>query len=264
MIAILKNILTIKHLYAGIVPIQILGIYAIYEILMGNAPSWWYVPVLIGWFLMKFVGIGAGFHRLFSHHSFKVSRLMKCFILFCGTLAVQGSAILWVAIHRGGHHRYSDTEQDPHSPIHGFWHSYITWMFKLKEGEVNVRRIPDLLKDNDMIFAHKYYLHIIWIVYGITALINFDLCLYLLILPAFITMHVFCLQTSVVHYKKLGYRNYDTKDTSVNVPWLFVLTQGECWHNNHHGQPKNPNYGGRRWFEFDPTYRIIQLIETKN
>jgi len=259
---IIKNILSLKHLWGGIIPLHIFGIYSIYVLSVGSAPDWWWIATLIGWFFMKFVGIGAGFHRLFSHKGFEVSKFMKRFILFWGTIAVQGSAILWVGIHRGAHHRHSDTDLDPHSPKHGFWHSYILWMFTLKEGEVSVRQVPDLLRDTDMVFTHKYYSEILWIIYGIVALISFDLFLYLLILPALITLHVFCLQTSVVHYEKLGYRNYETKDSSANIPWLFLLTQGECWHNNHHGDPKNPNYGGRRWWELDPTYFVIRLIRT--
>ena len=185
---------------------------------------------------------------------------MKRFILFCGTIAVQGSAILWVGIHRGAHHRHSDTDLDPHSPIHGFWHSYITWMFTLKEGDVSVRRVPDLLRDPDVVFVHKHYIKIVWIIYGLAALVDINLFFYLLVLPALITLHVFCLQTSVVHYTKLGYRNYQTKDNSINVPWLFLITQGECWHNNHHGNPKNPNYGSKHWWELDPTYWLIKLV----
>lgn len=258
---IIKNIITIKHLWGGIVPIHILGLFAIYNIIVGTAPEWWWIPTIIGWGLMKFVGIGAGFHRLFSHHGFEVSQSIKRIILFLGTIAVQGSAILWVGIHRGAHHRHSDTDKDPHSPKHGFWHSYILWMFTLKDGDVSVRRVPDLLKDSDIVFMHKYYIYIVWAVYSLCAVINFNLMLYLLVLPALITLHVFCLQTSLVHYPKLGYKNYNTKDDSVNVPWLFPLTQGECWHNNHHGDPKNPNYGGRKWWELDPTYWVIKLIQ---
>ena len=164
-------------------------------------------------------------------------------------------------VYRGLHHRYSDTDKDPHSPEDGFWHSYILWMFKIKEGDVPVRSIPDLLRDPDQVFVHKYYSDLLWTVYGITALISVDAFFYLLAFPAFITLHVFCLQTSVVHYEKLGYKNYDTKDTSSNIPWLFPITQGECWHNNHHGDAKNPNYGGRRWWELDPTWWLIRVIK---
>jgi stearoyl-CoA desaturase (delta-9 desaturase) len=61
---------------------------------------------------------------------------------------------------------------------------------------------------------------------------------------------------------KLGYRNYPTKDDSVNCPWLFPLLLGEAWHNNHHGDGRNPNYG-RRWWELDPTFWLIKIIEKK-
>jgi len=259
----LKNTLTIKHLWGGIIPLNIFGVWAIYNICIGNAPSWWWMATIVGWIFMKFVGVGAGYHRLFSHHGFPVSKFMKRFILFCGAIAGQGSSILWVGIHRGLHHRFSDTDKDPHSPEDGFWHSYILWMFKMKEGDVPVRSIPDLLRDPDHVFVHKYYSYLLWAVYGVTALISVDAFFYLLALPAFITLHVFCLQTSVVHYEKLGYKNYNTKDTSANIPWLFLITQGECWHNNHHGDAKNPNYGGRRWWELDPTYWIICLLRKK-
>lgn len=259
---ILKNIFTYKPLWGGFVPLHIFGIWSVIKIFNGTAPEWWWIATLIGWVFMKFIGIGAGYHRLFSHHGFKVNKFMKRFILFCGTIAAQGSSIFWVGIHKGGHHRHSDTDKDPHSPHHGFWHSYILWVLKIKDEDVPIKYIPDLLRDSDHVFAHKYYVYILWTVYGITALINVDLFFYLLILPALITLHVFALQTSVVHYPKLGYRNYDLKDTSANIPWLFPLTQGECWHNNHHGDPKNPNYGGRRWWELDPTFWIISLIRT--
>ena len=133
-------------------------------------------------------------------------------------------------------------------------------MFTLKEGDVSVRRVPDLLRDPDVVFVHKHYIKIVWIIYGLAALVDINLFFYLLVLPALITLHVFCLQTSVVHYTKLGYRNYQTKDNSINVPWLFLITQGECWHNNHHGNPKNPNYGSKHWWELDPTYWLIKLV----
>lgn len=259
---ILKNILTIKHLWGGLVPLHIFSVWAIYNIASGAAPAWWWIATLAGWFCMKIMGVGIGFHRLFSHHSFKVGKLMRRVILFLGTIAGQGSVILWVGIHRGGHHRYSDTDKDPHAPKHGFWHSYIGWMFSIKEGSVSVRSVPDLLRDKDAVFTHKYYNEILWAVYGITALISINLFLYLLILPALITLHAFCLQTSVVHLDGVGYRNYDVRDTSRNVPWLFPFTQGECWHNNHHADAKNPNCGGRHWWELDPAYWVIKLIRT--
>jgi len=77
----------------------------------------------------------------------------------------------------------------------------------------------------------------------------------------FITLHCFLMQTCLTHIPALGYKNYNTKDNSINSPWLFPFILGEAWHNNHHGDAKNPNYGGRNWWELDPTYWIICLIK---
>jgi stearoyl-CoA desaturase (delta-9 desaturase) len=89
-----------------------------------------------------------------------------------------------------------------------------------------------------------------------------QLWVFLLLLPSVITLHLFLLQTSVTHIPQMGYRNYAVKDDSINSPWLFPLILGEAWHNNHHGEGRNPNYGGRRWWEIDPTFWFIQLIRT--
>jgi stearoyl-CoA desaturase (delta-9 desaturase) len=76
----------------------------------------------------------------------------------------------------------------------------------------------------------------------------------------FVTLHCFLVQTCFTHVSKLGYQNYQTKDNSINSPWLFPIILGEAWHNNHHGDARNPNLGGRHWWELDPTFWIIQLI----
>jgi stearoyl-CoA desaturase (delta-9 desaturase) len=78
--------------------------------------------------------------------------------------------------------------------------------------------------------------------------------------PAFISFHSYAINTSVNHYTKLGYKNYETKDDGVNVTWLFPVILGEAWHNNHHGDAGNYNFGGRNWWEFDPTRVLINLI----
>jgi stearoyl-CoA desaturase (delta-9 desaturase) len=254
---ILKNILTIKHLWGGIVPLWILGLYALFTI--SSAPAWWPVAFVLGYILVKMVGIGAGWHRLFSHRSFEVNRPAKLFILFCGVIGAQGSPIMWAGAH-GAHHRYSDTDKDPHTPNHGFWHSYCLWMFKMKEGDINVRHVLHWVRDPDVAFVHKHYSSLLWAINIIFALVSVDLWLYFIILPAFITLQVFSIQTSLVHMKGLGYRNFETKDNSRNCPILFPLTQGECWHNNHHGEPWNPNFGGRKRWEIDPTFWMIKLL----
>lgn len=254
---IVKNTFHFTNLWGSIVPMQVVGIYAIYNIITGNAPWWWWLATLTGYVLMAMLGISAGYHRLFCHKGFEVNIVTKRILLWLAMIAGQGSPIYWIGIHRGYHHRYADTEKDAHSPIHGFWHSYILWMFKMRK--MSVRSVIDLTRDSDMVFAHKYYQIIFWFSHAIVALINFELWLYLMGFGAFITLHCFLSQTSMTHIYWAGYRNYNVKDNSVNVPWLWPFVLGEAWHNNHHGDGRNPNYG-RKWWELDPTFWLIKLI----
>jgi stearoyl-CoA desaturase (delta-9 desaturase) len=180
--------------------------------------------------------------------------------MWFGAMSSQGSPISWVTIHRGYHHRYADTDRDPHSPEHGFWHSYIGWMFKLRVGGMNPKYIPDLLRDKDCLFFHKYYNEILFGSHLLLILISFDFWLYAVLLPVFITFHSYSINTSVNHYTKFGYKNYETKDNGLNVVWLFPLLLGEAWHNNHHGNTKSATFGKNKW-ELDPTYWLIKLIK---
>ena len=180
-------------------------------------------------------------------------------MLWFGIISGQGSPIFWIGIHRGYHHRYADRPGDSHSPLDGLWHSYMGWMFT--RSKMSIRSVIDLVRNPEMVFAHRNYFKILWVTHLVVALISIDLWLYLLALPAFITLHSFCINTSFNHCPKIGYRNYDVKDNSVNSIWLFPLVLGEAWHNNHHGDGRNPNYR-KEWWEFDPTFWLIQAIRT--
>jgi len=256
---IIKNTIALPQLWAVILPMQVFGLYAIYTLLSGSAPTWWWAATLLGYVCFKMIGIAAGYHRLFCHRGFTVNLFVKRIILFFGILGGQGSPIMWIAIHRGYHHRHADTPKDLHSPNDGLWHSYMGWMFKYPT--ISIRAALDLTRDPDMLKAHKYYVPVIYITHIVAALISVDLWLYLFMLPMFITLHCFLMQTCFTHLPVLGYRNYNTKDNSINSPWLFPIILGEAWHNNHHSEARNPKYG-RRWWELDPTYWIISLIRT--
>jgi stearoyl-CoA desaturase (delta-9 desaturase) len=262
---LIRNCFKFPNLWGSIIPINILGIVCVYNIASGQAVDLWWLYFILGYIGIKMIGVAAGYHRLFSHKAFEVHPLVRKVILWLGIMAGQGSPIFWIGIHRGYHHRYSDRLHDAHSPQDGFWHSYILWMFKRNSTSLwglAPRSIIDLLKDPVMLFCHKNYIKILWCSHLVIALIDINLWLYMIVLPAFLTLHIFCLQTSITHYTNVGYKNYPTKDNSTNIPWLFPFILGECWHNNHHGQIRNPNFGGRRWWELDPTYWVIKLIRT--
>lgn len=258
---LIDNAVKFPNLWGFIIPLQFLGAYSIYNLLVGQAPSWWFLSFIIGFVCINSLGISAGYHRLFCHRGFEVNLFVKRLLLYFGVLGGQGSPIYWIAIHRGYHHRHADREGDAHSPSEGFWHSYILWMFKMER--ISIRSVVDLLKDRDFIFFHRHYIKILWATHFIVMLISVDMWLYLLILPTFITLHSYLLQLSVTHMRIAGYRNYKTNDDSVNVPWLFPVMLGECWHNNHHGDGRNPNFK-KKWWEFDPVYLLIRIISKKS
>jgi stearoyl-CoA desaturase (delta-9 desaturase) len=257
---IIKNIIKQPNLWGSVIPMLLLGAWSSYNIVLGIAPNWWWVATITGYICLMMIGISAGYHRYLSHKGFEVSRSIKFFMLWCGAIAGQGSPIFWVTVHRGYHHRFADKAGDPHSPNDGFFHSYILWMFKLTNGNLSPRSCIDLMRDTDVMFFHNHYQKIFWISHVVIALISFDLWLYTVVFPAFITLHSFSITTSMNHSKNHGYKNYYQNNDSVNVLWLFPFILGEAWHNNHHGDPGNPNFGHKHWWELDPTYWLIKLI----
>jgi stearoyl-CoA desaturase (delta-9 desaturase) len=256
----IKNIINNPNLIGSIIPMQIFGAWALFNIFTGGAPTWWWLAVIVGYVAIMMLGVSGCYHRLLSHKGFEVSRPMKILMLWFGVLGGQGSPVWWVALHRGYHHRHTDKDEDPHSPVHGLLHAYITWMFKIPTKTLNPKFIVDLLRDKDVVFFHTHYFKVLWISNALLALISIDLWLYTMLLPAFITLHSFSIQTCFNHLQSMGYKNYQQDNHSVNSVWLFPLILGEAWHNNHHGDAKNADYGSRRWWEIDPTYWIIKLI----
>lgn len=261
---IFTNIKQQPNLWGGIIPMQLFAAWAIYRIFTGTAPDWWWMATIAGYVCLMMLGISGCYHRMLSHRSYQTHTAIKRVMMWFAAVAGQGSPIFWATVHRGYHHRYTDREGDPHSPKDGFWHSYMLWMFTLSNGDLSPKSCVDLMRDTDCMFVHKHYLKILWISHLCLALISVDLWLYTMLLPAWITLHGYSINTSMNHSRKYGYVNYPREDDSKNVVWLFPLILGEAWHNNHHGDPKNPNYGHRRWWELDPTYYLIKLISKKH
>jgi stearoyl-CoA desaturase (delta-9 desaturase) len=257
----MKKILTSKNLWISLFPMHLFSCLAIYKIIIGTAPSWWLLALVIGYVCIMIFGITIGYHRYFSHRSFETYKIVKIFMLYFASIAGQGSVLFWVAIHRGSHHRYSDSPKDVHRPEDGFWHSYILWTLKINQSDINIKNAADLLRDPYCRFLHTHYIKMLILSHLLFALISFNFWLYFIVLPSFLSLHSYSIQTSLSHSNRYGYKNYDTKDKSKNVIWLFPFILGEAWHNNHHGEPKNSNFGGRKFWEVDPVYWLIKLIK---
>lgn len=255
-----ENLLKTPALTLITIPMLVLGTFGGYSLLHNlNVSN--IMLFVAGYVTFVMAGIFVGFHHYLSHKSFATRTAIGRYIMvWAGSLACQGSPIYWVAIHRGYHHRNTDTLKDIHSPVHGFWHSFAGWIFKQNDQSIHIKYAIDLVRDKQIMWIHNNYIKtvlgfniVLFTVFGLDALLYFSMLPCLL---AFITVG---LTNSVAHIQFGGYRNYETKDNSRNVPWLFPLVLGECWHNNHHGNPANYNKQ-YKWWEVDPAVIVIAFL----
>ena len=218
---------------------------------------------LLGYVLICGLGNNVGLHRWAGHKSVELGQCSKYIVLFFSMMAAQGHAIWWAAMHRGSHHRYSDTAKDSHSPIHGKWHAFHSWEWKHDPSVVNYKYVVDLLKDPLLVTTGKYYKLIVVSIWVIVGYINIDLLLWMFMLPAVIGLHLEGLVNLLCH-TNYGYRNFDTNDNSHNVPLLGILDWGNGWHNNHHHKQGSFDFGSGvsgKWYEFDACKIFLPLLK---
>lgn len=214
--------------------------------------------LFLGWILFPGIGSAIGLHRWASHKAIEVRPFLKIPLLWAATMCLQGSTIGWAAIHRGRHHKYSDKEQDSHSPIHGYWHAYHAWLLKWNE-YFSPKYAVDLIRDSAHSFFAKHYTAIIIVTYIIVGFISVEALLFMFIIPALYSLHQESMVNLFCHIRKLGYRNFDTDDNSVNVPLLGYFAWGQGWHNNHHQFASKYDFGHNK-YEYDPCRLFVPLL----
>lgn len=213
------------------------------------------------------LGITLGWHRLVSHRSFQVPKWLEYFLVFCGTLAMQGGPIWWVGLHRH-HHLYSDQPVDHHDSNKGFWWSHMGWMFREVPA---VQEIPRFTKD---ISGDPFYRFCDAFFFPIQVVLGFVLFgLGERILGAgggwsFVLWGTFARLAFVYHCTwfvnsathMFGYKSHESGDNSRNCWWVALVTYGEGWHNNHHAYQYSARHG-LQWWEIDPTWMMIQGLK---
>ena len=251
-----------KHIY---LPIHVLGIAAVIASIFVN-PSW-LLLTLVGYILFAGCGISVGHHRLFAHKSFETYRFVEIMLLFLGVFGGEGSSISWVAIHSGLHHPFADTTKDIHSPVNGKLNAFGAWMNKVKPDTISLRYAAKLLKDPLHIHVHKHYNKYFWIPIVVAGLINWHIALFFFGLPILMSIYKENFVNLFCHIDtKIGYKNFQTKDNSNNNVILGYLCFGDAFHNNHHAQPREYDFGlGRKyhWYEIDPSAFIITLVKKR-
>lgn len=220
---------------------------------------------LIGWqelslffvfYLLTGLGVTFGYHRLLTHHSFETGRVLKGGVLILAGMAVQGRAIDWAANHLK-HHAHADEEGDPHSPLEGFFHAHIGWLFSAPPAD-RERYCKRQLADPLIVAIDRLFL--LWVVLGLAipfAIAGWEGLLWGGFVRIVVVNHVTWSVNSVCH--TFGDRPFDTKDESRNNWLVGLLAFGEGWHHNHHAFPAMA-YHGMTWRQFDLTALIIRLL----
>ena len=214
------------------------------------------------WWVAGSLGIGMAYHRLLTHRGYKTPKWVEYFLTICGTLALEGGPIFWVATHRS-HHQHSDHDGDPHTPREGTFWAHMGWIMFGKamhhDTEILARYTPDLSKDKFHVWLTTWH----WIpqvVVGL-GLLAYGGIPYVLWGTFFRTtygLHATWLVNSATHL--WGSRRFQTKDDSRNSWWVALLTFGEGWHNNHHAHPVSARHG-LAWYEFDMNWIGISTLK---
>lgn len=225
------------------------------------------VALLVGMYAVTMMGVDVGYHRLFSHRSFKAHPLLRALLAVFGSMAAQGPVIYWASNHRL-HHARSDTEEDLHSPymdgsrqrrgvLSGLWNAHVGWMFGHAPANP-IRLAKDLLRDTTLTWVNQLYY--LWVLLGLIlpALIG-GVATHSLsgaasgllwggLLRMFLVQHATFAGNSLCHV--FGARPFRTGDQSTNNLWLVIPTFGGAMHNTHHAFPSSA-FVGFKWWHFD-------------
>jgi stearoyl-CoA desaturase (delta-9 desaturase) len=258
------------------VALPMIALIAAVPLAWGWGLNWLDVVLAVAFFYISGLGVTIGYHRHFTHGSFKAKRWMRIVLAIAGSMALQGPPIVWVADHRR-HHAFSDRDGDPHSPwlfgtspvaiAKGFWHAHMGWLFD--RDMTNQRRFaPDLLADRDVVWVSRLFPLwttislllpaalgglITWSWWGaLTAFFWAGL------VRAAVLHHVTWSTNSICHM--IGERPFTSRDKATNFWPLAILSFGESWHNLHHADPTCARHGAKRG-QIDTSARLIRWFE---
>ncbi len=227
------------------------------------AAIWTGVPLealllCLGLYVIRMFGVTAGYHRYFSHRTYKMNRVMQFFMALLAQSTLQ-QGVLWWAAHHRHHHKHSDTPEDVHSVRQdGFFWAHVAWVFSPRWTETDESRVKDLARYPELRFLDRYH----WI----PAVLMAVGCYLWMGAPGLVVgflwstvlvWHGTFTINSLAHV--IGSRRYDTEDDSKNNWFLAIITLGEGWHNNHHHYQASVNQGFF-WWEFDPTYYALWVM----
>ncbi|MBM3756942.1 MAG: acyl-CoA desaturase [Acidobacteria bacterium] len=207
---------------------------------------------------IRMFGVTAGYHRYFSHRSYRLGRVGQFLMAFLAQTSGQ-KGVLWWAAHHRDHHRHSDTERDIHSPRQrGFWWSHVGWILSNVHDAYEPKKVADLAKFPELKWLDRHH----WIptvIFAAFILLTGGAAAFVwgYVLSTVLLYHCTFAINSLAHI--FGTRRFETPDHSRNNWLLALITFGEGWHNNHHFSMGSCRQG-IRWWEIDITYWALKLM----
>jgi stearoyl-CoA desaturase (delta-9 desaturase) len=220
--------------------------------------SWKWVALCAVMYAVRMFGVTAGYHRYFSHRTYKLGRVSQFLMAWLAESSIQ-KGVLWWAAHHRHHHRYSDQAEDLHSPVRdGFWWSHVGWILSDRYMETRLDQIQDFAKFPELRWLNRYHL-LPGIALGVSIFLigGWAAFFWGFVLSTVLLWHGTFTINSLSHV--FGKPRYETTDTSKNNGILAVVTLGEGWHNNHHAYQYS-TCQGFYWWEVDPTYYTLKAL----
>jgi len=265
-----------RFLVGVFVAVPLVALVAAVPLLWGWGLGWHDVVIALVFYWVSGLGITVGFHRYFTHGSFKAKTGLRVALAVAGTLAIQGPVITWVSDHRR-HHKYSDKEGDPHSPwrfgtdwkalTKGLGYAHVGWLFNPNRTS-QAKFCPDLLADKDVSRVSRWFPGIVAFSLLAPALIGglwsmsiagaLTAFFWASLVRICLLHHVTWSINSVCH--TFGNEDFEVRDKSRNVAWLAIPSFGESWHNLHHSDPTCARHGALKG-QIDLSARVIAWAE---
>lgn len=222
------------------------------------APTWTAVSIGIGLYVLRMFGITGGYHRYFAHRSYRTSRWFQFVLAWIGCSAMQKGP-LWWAVHHRRHHKHSDQEDDPHSPIvNTVWWAHVGWVISGKFRKAPYHEIKDFGRYWELRWLNRLHWLPGFTLAGLCYLIDgWSGLVWGFLVGTVLLYHATFLVNSACHL--WGKRRFETTDRSKNLWWAALLTLGEGWHNNHHHYQSCARQGFM-WWEVDVSYYIIRTL----
>jgi len=220
--------------------------------------SWSAFALCVALYAIRMFGITGGYHRYFSHRSYRTSRWFQFVLAWIGCSAVQKGPLWWAGHHRH-HHKHSDEDPDLHSPmLRGFWWSHVGWFLSSRYDDTDFDAIKDFTKYPEIRWLNAYHV-VPGVVLAVacTVAMGWQGLVWGFFVSTVLLYHGTFVINSLCHM--LGTVRYETHDESRNSLLLALITLGEGWHNNHHHYQSSTRQGFF-WWEIDISYYVLRVL----